>query len=77
MESPQLDFKKRAMGEDSTSILFKNIFSALHYREARQLQVKPIGFKLVYKTKYNPDGCTLYKAWQVIKGYKKRDFGET
>jgi hypothetical protein len=41
MESPQRDHWKRAMEEESTSILLNNTFSALNSREARQLQVKP------------------------------------
>jgi len=65
------------MEEESTSILLNNTFSALNSREARQLQVKPIGSKWVYKTKHNPDGSTRYKARLVIKGYEQTDFGET
>jgi len=77
IESPQRDHWKRAMEEESTSILLNNTFSALNSREARQLRVKPIGSKWVYKTKHNPDGSTRYKARLVIKGYKQTDFGET
>jgi len=77
MESPQQDHWKRAMEEESTSILLNNTFSALNSREARKLQVKPIGSKWVYKTKHNPDGSTQYKAWLVIKGYEQTDFGDT
>jgi len=77
MESPQRDHWKRAMEEESTSILLNNTFSALNSREAWQLQVKPIGSKWVYKTKYNPDGSTWYKARLVIKGYEQTDCGET
>jgi len=77
MESPQRNHWKRAMEEDSTSILLYNTFSALNSREARQLQVEPIGSKWVYKTKHNPDGSTRYKARLVIKGYEQTDFGET
>jgi hypothetical protein len=65
------------MEEESTSILLNNTFSALNSREARQLQVKPIGSKWVYKTNHNPDGSTRYKARLVIKGYEQTDFGET
>ena len=65
------------MEEETTSILLNNTFSTLNSREAWQLQVKPIGSKWVFKTKHNPDGSTLYKAWLVIKGYQKTDFGET
>jgi hypothetical protein len=65
------------MEEESTSILLNNTFSALNSREARQLQVKPIGSKWVYKTKYNPDRSTQFKARLVIKGYEQTDFGET
>jgi len=55
------------MEEESTSILLNNTFSALKSWEARQLQVKPIGSKWVYKTKHNRDGSTLYNARLVIK----------
>jgi len=65
------------MEQESTSILLNNTFSALTSREARQLQVKPIGSNWVYKTKHNPDGSTRYKALLVIKGYEQPDFGET
>jgi len=65
------------MEEESTSILLNNTFSALNFREAQQLQVKPIGSKWVYKTKHNPDGSAQDKAHLVIKGYEQTDFGET
>jgi len=58
MASPQRDHWNRAMEEESTSILLNNTFSALNSQEARQLQVKPIGSKCVYKTKRNPDEST-------------------
>jgi hypothetical protein len=45
MESPQRNHWKRALKEESTSILLNNNFSALNSREARQLQVKAIGSK--------------------------------
>jgi len=77
MESPQRDHWKRATKEESTSILLNITFSALNSWEARQLQVKPIGSKRVYKTKRNPHGSTQYKALLVIKGYEQTDFGET
>jgi len=77
MESPQRDHWKRAMEQESSSIMLNNTFSALTSREARQLQVKPTGSKWGYKTKHNPDGSTRYKARLVIKGYEQTDFGET
>jgi len=77
MESPQRDHWKRPMEEVRTSILRNNTFSALNSREARQLWVKPIGSKWVYKTKHNPDRSTRYKARLVIKGYEQTDFGDT
>jgi len=77
MESPQRNHWKTAMEEESTSILLNNTFSALNSREARQLKVRPIGSKWVYKTKHNPDGSIRYKARLVIKGYEQTDFGET
>jgi len=58
MDSPQRDHWKRAMEEENTSILLNNTFSTLNSREARQLQVKPIGSKWVYRTKRNRDGST-------------------
>jgi hypothetical protein len=77
MESPQRNHSKRAMEEESTSILLNNTISAVNSREARQLKVRPIGSKWVYKTKHNPDRSMRYKAWLDIKGYEQRDFGET
>ena len=77
MDSPQQDHWKSTMEEESTSMLLNNTFSALNSREARQLQLKPIGPMWVYQTKYNPDRSTLYKAWRVVTGYKQTDFGDT
>jgi hypothetical protein len=77
MESPQRDHWKRAMEEESTSILLNKTFYAFNSRQARQLQVKPIGSKWVYKTKHNPDGSTRYRARLFIKGYEQTDFGDT
>jgi hypothetical protein len=68
MESPQRNLSKRVIGEESMSILLNNTFSALNSQEARQLQVRPIGSKWVYKPKHNPDRSIQYKAWLVIKG---------
>jgi len=62
------------MEEECTSILVNNNFSALTFWEAQQLQVQPIGSKLVYKTKRNPGGSTQYKEWQVTKGHEQMDF---
>jgi len=69
MESPQHNHWKRAMEEEITSILLNNTFSTLNSQEARQLQVKLISSKWVYKTKHNPDRSTRYEARLVIKGY--------
>jgi hypothetical protein len=77
MECPQRNQWKRAMEEESPLILLNNTFSALNSREERQLQVKPVGSKWIYKNKHNPDGSTQYKAWIVIKGYEQTDFGES
>jgi hypothetical protein len=77
MKSPQQNHWKSAMEEESTSNLLNNTFSALNSQEARQLQVKQIGSKWVYKTTHNPDGSTRYKAGLVIKGYEQTDFSET
>jgi hypothetical protein len=77
MESPQRTHWKIAMEEESTSILLNNTFSALNSPEAWQLQVKLIASKWVYKTKYNTDGSTWYKAQLVISGCEQMDFGKT
>jgi hypothetical protein len=50
MDSPQHEHWKRAMEEECTSILLKNTFTTVNPREARQLRVKPICSKWVYKT---------------------------
>jgi hypothetical protein len=65
------------MEEECTSILLNNTFTTVNSREARQLQVKPIGFKWVYKTKHNPDGTIQSKAHLVNKGYEQTELGET
>jgi len=77
MESPQRNHWKRAMEEESTSILLNNNFPALNSQEAQQLKARPIGSKWVYKTQHNPDGSIWYKAWLVIKGNEQMDFGDT
>jgi hypothetical protein len=64
------------MEEESTSVVLNNTFSTLNSREARQLQLKPIVCKVVYKTKHNPDGSTQYKVCLIIKGFKQMDFSE-
>jgi len=76
MDSPQHEHWKRAMEEECTSILLNDTFTTVNSREARQLRVKPIGSKWVYKTKHNPDVTIRYKARRVIEGYKQTDFGE-
>jgi len=66
------------MEEECTSILLNNPFTTIIPWEARQLQVKPIGSKLVYKTKLKPHSTTRYKVtYLVIKVYKQTDFRET
>jgi len=77
MDSPQRDDWKRAMEEECTSILLNNTFTTINSQEARQLRVKPIGSKSVYKRKHNPDGTIQFKARLVIEGYEQTDFGET
>jgi len=77
MDSPQRDHCTRAMDEESTSILLHNTFPVLNSPAARQLHIKPISSKWIYKTEHNPAGCTRYKAWQVIMGYKRSDCGES
>jgi len=68
MDSPQRDDWKRAMEEECTSILLNNTFTTINSQEARQLRVKPIGSKWVYKMKHNPDGTIRYKPRLVIEG---------
>jgi hypothetical protein len=58
MENPQCDCWARAIKEERISILINYTFSALSSWDAWQLQVKPIGYKWVFKTKHNPDGST-------------------
>jgi hypothetical protein len=65
------------MEEECTSILLNNTFTTINSREARQLRVKPIGYKWVYKTKHNPDGTIRYKAHHVIQCYEETDFRQT
>ena len=65
------------MEEECTSILLNNTFTTTNSREARQLRLKPIDSKWVYKTKHNADNTIRYKARLVIKGYKQTDFRVT
>jgi hypothetical protein len=76
MESTPRARWKRAMEGQSTLILLSSTFSAINSRQARPQQLQPIGAKMVYKTKYNPDGSTQYKACGVIKGYVQMDFDD-
>ena len=66
-----------SLDEESASILFKNTFTTVNSKEAKQLLVKPVGSRWVLKTKRNPNESTRYKARLVIKGYETTDFGET
>jgi len=77
MAGPLRDHWKRAIDEESASILLNNTFSTVNSKEAKQLLVKPVGSRWVFKTKRNPDGSTRYKTRLVIKGYEQTDFGET
>jgi hypothetical protein len=77
MDSPQRDHWKQALKEECTLILLNNTFTTINSREARQLRVKPIGSKRVYKTKHNPGGTIRYKARREITGYVQTDFRET
>jgi hypothetical protein len=77
MASPVRDHWKRAIDDESASILLNNTFTTVNSKEAKQLLVKPVGSRWVLKTKRNPDGSTCYKAPLVIKGYEQTDFGET
>jgi hypothetical protein len=71
------DHWKRAIDEESTSILLNNTFTTVNSKKAYQLHVKPVGSRWVFKTTRYPDGSTRYKACLVIKGYEQTDFGET
>ena len=62
------------MEEECTSILLNNTFTTINSQEARELQVKPIGSKWVYKMKHNPDSTIRFKACLVIKDYEQTDF---
>jgi len=75
MAGPLRDHWKPAIDEESGSILLNNTFTSV--KEAKQLLVKPVGSRWVFKTKRNPDGSTLYKARLVIKAYEQTNFGET
>jgi len=77
MAGPLRDHWKRSIDEESASILLNNTFTTVNSKEAKQLLVKPVGSRWVFKTKRNPDGSTRYKARLVIKGYEQTDFGET
>ena len=77
MARPLRDHWKRAIDEESASILLNNTFTAVNSKEAKQLLVKPVGSRWVFKTKRNPNGSTQYKARLVIKGYEQTDFSET
>jgi len=77
MDSPHHEHWKQAMEEECTSILLNNTFTTFNPQEARQLRVKSIGSKWVYKTKHNPDGTIRDKAPLVMKGYGQTDFRET
>jgi len=77
MASPLKDHWKRAIDEESASILLNNTFTTVNSKEAKQLLVQPVGSRWVFKTKTYPDGSTRYKARLVIKGYEQADFGET
>jgi hypothetical protein len=77
MDSPQRDDWKRAMEEECRSILLNSTFTTINSREARQLRVRSIDSKWVYKTKHNPDGTIRHNARLKIKDYEQTDCGET
>jgi len=55
-DTPQRNHLKQAMEAECTLMMYNNSFTTISSWEARQLQVKPIRSKWIYKTKYNPDG---------------------
>jgi len=75
MAGPLTDHWKRAIDEESTSILINNTLTTV--KEAKQFLVKPVGSRWVFKTNRNLDGSIRYKAYLVIKGYEPTDFGES
>jgi hypothetical protein len=77
MAGPHRDHWMRAMDEESTTILLSNTFTTVNSKEVKQLLVKPVGSRLVFKTMSNPDGSTHYKAHLVIKLYEQTDYIET
>jgi hypothetical protein len=77
MTGPLRDHWKQAIDEESASILLNNTFNRVCSKEAKQLHVKLVGSRWVFKTKRNPDWSIWYKAGQVIKSCEQTDFGET
>jgi hypothetical protein len=74
---PLRDHWKLAIDDESTSILLNNTFTTVNYKEAKQLLVKLVGSRWVFKNKRNPNGSTRYKERLVINGFEQTDFGET
>jgi len=67
MAGPLRNHCKRAIDEVSASIFLNNTLTTVNSKEAKQLLVKPVGSRWVFKTKRNPDGSTQYKVRLVIK----------
>jgi len=70
MAGPLRDHWKRAIDEESASILLNNTITTFDSKEAKQFLEKPVGSRWALKTKRNPDGSTRYKARLVFKGYE-------
>jgi len=68
MEGPLRDHRKRNIDEEWASILLNNTVTTVNSKQVKQLLVKLVGSRWVFKTKRNPDGSTRYKACLVIKG---------
>jgi hypothetical protein len=77
MYSPHHPHWKLEKEKECTSIWLNNTFTIVNSPEGRQLRVKSIVSKGVYKTKHNADGTMRYIARLVMKCYEQTDFGGT
>ena len=67
---------KTAMRKGFKSLEDNEMWSIIR-RSSIGHSVHPIGCKLVFRRKINPDGSVHFKTRLVIKGYKQQIFGET
>ena len=61
------------MDEECVSIISNNSFTTVDSQESEELNVKPFGFRWVFKTKRNPDGSRRYMACLAIKAFVQTD----